>query len=608
MQAPAPPSAGDLMRQMTEPSLPVVDDVSPRDRLIFGAKVANKVPDRVIPPAPDVAVQAQTLKRSRNPLDPGVVNLAARLRQHRAQQPDEDRAAADVQRLFDNRKLVKGPASGLLERLSNGDPLKDDEWDQASQHLSTMSDALAPIGDDLMVGNGKVVAIDPQPAGASVQIEYPKSSSLEDLPMSLAGGVGDTLPAYTLDAKVGGGLTVFAGATDVTYAAPVTPERDRQLRALYPGPVGADGVPRWAKVEPVAVKDHRAITAGLDQGAVSDLHPDRNSYVGTRPGDWIVFAEPTVPEPNGWQPPSYMTGVERLRGGVARSKPALQIVPVRQDELTDAQTVQQRLDDHAWAVLSPQGSATATSTMLARVKAKGLDPIVVDGDGGQGWLVFGIEPDDAEVLSRNAPVYTHDGVINAGAEWDEREDLPSWRVPTADGTSVSFNAVEGEPVGRVGRSSAPLRMNAWRIPQELIGRVSGIASELEARGATDVVAYTRHADIDGFEPAREYLFDDGVSLRTVRTAATTVGESNAVPVHVRSTVGLPTDPFRVSPESVDWRQAQFVDHGSHVVVDTGDDLVGGVKSASLLGHAIGPDKVHLIGPNGRVRLYQAGKP
>jgi hypothetical protein len=244
--------------------------------------------------------------------------------------------------------------------------------------------------------------------------------------------------------------------------------------------------------------------------------------------------------------------------------------------------------------------------MLNRVKALGLNPVEVDGDGGKGWIVFGLEPDDAEVLS-SAPVYTPDGVVNPPEDWDEREDLPSWRVPAADGTSVLLNAVEGDPVGRVPRTSAPIRMSAWRIPQELIGRVSGIADELEARGATEVAAYTRHAALDGFVPAREYLFDDGISLRTVRTASSSVGESNAIPVHVRSTAGLPTDPFRVSPESVDWRQAQFEERGGHVVVEAGDDLVGAVKSASLLAHVVGADRVHLMGPKGRIQLHGAAK-
>ena len=55
-------------------------------------------------------------------------------------------------------------------------------------------------------------------------------------------------------------------------------------------------------------------------------------------------------------------------------------------------------------------------------------------------------------------------------------------------------------------------------------------------------------------------------------------------------------------------QAQFTDHGSHLVVDGGDELVGAVKSASLLAHVVGAERVHLMGPNGRIRLHQAARP
>src|SRR5690606_20888102 len=107
-----------------------------------------------------------------------------------------------------------------------------------------------------------------------------------------------------------------------SYAAPAEERTDRQLRNMFPAPLGKDGVPRWVPVEPLKVVNHSAVKATPLQalGVELDSNVDRDACVGTRPGAWIVFDVPDGTARRNRVGPRARPSdkLEQMRSGVSR--------------------------------------------------------------------------------------------------------------------------------------------------------------------------------------------------------------------------------------------------------------------------------------------------
>ncbi|MBA3406364.1 MAG: hypothetical protein H0U13_17045 [Gemmatimonadaceae bacterium] len=525
------------------------------------------------------------------------MNVGARMEQVRASGADPDKSAAGWKRVAQAKHLLTPDLQGKMSRLLDGDALPEEEWSELSIAVDRTAEAIDKVGDDWTVGSGKLTSIDPRPEGVFLQVSYEDSDDLDKMPDSLTGDAGLTLPAHTLS-KEAKQFDVFVGPTDVTYAAKVTPENDFAIRSQFPGPLGTDGIPRWSKVTALPLTDHAAIRSGLahEPLAVVESFADPESYSGLHPGEYIVF---DVPEKEGrpWVAPQWAgKDVSPVRAGVARSGPAVNYHPLGKADIPDVSTAYDRLEDTSWAVVDVEPAA---------LEALGFKPIPVQTSGGAtSQLVFGAIPADLEEVSPTKPIYTTDGIVYPfGVEEDPDAPLPSWNFKAANGT-VAWAAEDGETSGAVTRVDKRARRMAYRVDPVHAKRIAQLASDFEVSGASNVSIYSRQAKLDGFEAARERVFSDGVSVKVVRTADPVLGDPHAIPVHVRSTVGLPKSRVPIDPEKISTAPIEAV--GGKFRVQATEDLAEATRTAAVLGQRYGYENVVIDGPDGEVKLYEPG--
>lgn len=576
MPALAPPTPGELLSQM-KPQPDPEPEVTAKDRLLVGSGLLGTAKTA---PAPG-AYGAPAAVKQQN------INLAARKAQYveKAADPDPD---AVWRKLEGNPELVRDRAGKLFRRLAAGGKLPEADWDELRATVGSVAVATEQVGDDLTVGAGKVSSVYTPPDGVWMTVDFPKTGNSADLPGSLTGAPSRSLPQTTLDWPAAkDGISAFAGPADVVYAAVPDEQTDFQLRNLRPGPLGSDGIPRWVAVRPLPVRSHNVLeSAAADaEGAVIDGYPGRDAYPGTKGGDWIVWDVPA--DARGWKQPVWMGGrAKRVQGGVVSSQPEYALTPVTREELPDPQTAQSRLEDTAWAVFEAQGDPQSTSHLVSRLKRDGFDPIEVSQESGRkAWLVFGVDPVKAHAMSPKRTVWTNGG---ASREDDDR----TFRISTAGGT-VSFQPEGSMSAAAITRTQRRMDRWAFQVDPDQSRRLAGFATNLEAIGSQNVSIYSREAEIEGFEPAREYLYSDGVSTKVVRTASKRVGDSNAIPVHVRSTRGWPKDRPTVDVDA----------RGIEPKIEAGEDLEQAVQDAAVAAAAYGADKVRVNGPKGRLSLY-----
>lgn len=576
-----------------------VDSVSARDRLLLGPKIRKgdltpRVPETA--PMPDVLAQELTGIKPTNQVNNRLVNVGARMEQVRKASADPDKAAANWKRLAQARHLLSPGLQGKMGRLLDGEALREDEWSELSLAVDKTAQAVEQVADDWTVGAGRVEGIDPRPEGVFLHVSFPDSDDVEQLPDSLTGDAGTSLPAHTLDTETKG-FDVFVGPTDVTYAAKPTVENDFAIRGQFPGPLGKDGTPRWTKVSALPLTDHSAIQSGLAHQplAVVESFADPDGYCGLHPGDYIAFDAPDTPN-RPWRASSWAQGVYPIRGGVARSGPEFSYAPIGKDDIPDVSTAYDRLEDTAWAVVDSDPR---------HLVGLGLLPIEVQrSDGGTAQLVFGAIPSDLadEVTS---PIYTTDGIVYPdGVEEDPEADLPSFSFKAANGT-VAWHAEDGETSGGVARVDRRATRMAYRVDPAHAKRIAQLASDFEVSGATNVAIYSRQAKLDGFEAARERVFSDGVSVKVVRTADSVLGDPHSIPVHVRSTAGLPRHSVPIDPDKIA-APPPGDPVGGRYHVPVGEDLAEGTKIAAVLAQKYGYGNVILDGPSGKIGLYEPG--
>jgi hypothetical protein len=556
---PAPPSAAELLAQMKRQSEPE-SAVTQRDRLLLGAQV--------LAPSPKLDSSIQNVDK----IPSDNLELAARKLQYAEKMSDPDPDA--VWRKLEAHPLALQDKPGqLFNRLLGGRKLAEEDWDELAGKLSQVATATEKVADDLTVGAGRVSTVYTADDGVWLTVDFPRGGS-DTLPMSLSGKPSRALPPATLDWPAGEGITAFAGPSDVVYAADADDETDFQLRQLRPGPAGKDGKPRWVAVQPLPVRSHTAVegvTAGTE-GAVVDAYL-ADGYPGTKGGDWIVWDVPA--DAKGWREPAFMKGKSRrITGGVASTGPEYPLTPLPREKVPDPRALTARLDDTAWAIFEAQGDPASTSHLVSRLKRQGFDPIEATQDSGRkSWLVFGVDPDTAHQLSPKRTVWT-----NSGAS---RDDEPrTFHIRTAGGT-VSFQPDGSLSAPGIPRAQRRVDRWAFQVDPDQAKRLAGFASNLEAVGAQNVSIYSREHSIEGFEPAREYLYSDGISTRVVRTASKRVGDSNAIPLHVRSTAGWPSDRPNVGGDAIDLRGRTL----------EGEDLERVVQDAAVFAAAGLPAKV-----------------
>lgn len=513
---PAPlrsPSSGELLAGMgSEP--PVEPTISAKQRLLLAPKLNGNLSSGT-PTASFVPEQ---------------INAQARMAQYLESDPDD----SVWRKLAPQPQVLRDAPGKSFQKLLGGSALPEEEWENLKVSLHEVRDAIQDVDDSLTVGSGKVTSVYPSD-GVWMTVEFPDG----DLPGSLSGDSTGIIPESALAwpaAKAG--ITVFAGPSDVVYAAPLNEKTDKQLRNFAPGPVGKDGIPRWQPVVPLQVPSHRQVEGQTvtKPGLVVDSYVRQEHYPGTKGGDWLVWDVPAPTTPKGWRPPEWMRGrAERIRAGVATSVPEYALNRLIRDDIVDQNTLNQRLEDTSWAVFEAQHDPQRTSHLISRLKRDGFEPIEVKAeDDRRAWLVFGVDPSKASELSPRRPVFTNDGVV-----FDGEEPQPRRYTMATPGGAASFVTQEGQVAGAVPRTSRRVDRWQFKVDPDQAHRLSKLATDLEALGAQNVSIYAHETEVEGFEPAREHLFSDGVSLRVVRSKSSEIGESNSIPLFVRSTVGLP---------------------------------------------------------------------
>lgn len=579
-----PPSASDLLASF-KPDTPAEVEVSQKQRLLLGAKVLKPTPPpqlpEKLPPTPNI-------------------NLAARKAQYTETDPSPDPEAV-WRKLEAKPDVVRGRSGDLFRKLLAGSALPETDWEELKSNLSSLAEATTDVDEDLTVGKGKVSSLYAQPDGVWMTLDY-EPEATDDLPASLTGKPSKALPAAALEWPASD-FTAFAGPTDVVYAGRVSDKLDRQLRTLRPGPVGKDGVPRWVPVEPLPVTSHNALEASTlsEPGTVIESYVGKDVYPGTRGGDWVVWDVPEQVGPQAWKPPAWMQGrAERLQLGVGSSQPKYRLQPVAKDDITDQHTLDRHLDETSWAVFEAQGDPQSTSRLVGRLKKQGVEPIELINSGRRAWLAFGVDPQQAANLSQKRPVYTNDGVVTDS----EEPEAQRWQFRTASGT-VSFNSTPGLTSGAMPRTQKRASRFAFQVDPTDSARLGRFAADLEALGVQNLSVYSREEAIDGFEPAREYLYSDGVSLKVARTASSRVGDSNAIPLHVRSTAGWPKDRPVVDANAVDTRGIPAEESGGRFTLEGGEDLGLSTQLAAVLAAKHGADKVKVNTPTGRLKFTES---
>jgi hypothetical protein len=184
-----------------------------------------------------------------------------------------------------------------------------------------------------------------------------------------------------------------------------------------------------------------------------------------------------------------------------------------------------------------------------------------------------------------------------------------WVVPNRAGDVVEINP------SREAGDLAPARVDEratrfhYKVDQRQAHLIADLADDLERAGGANVVLYSRQPNISGFERAREHVFKGPGGLKIVRTADTTIGGSNAVPVHVRNARVLPDKPLSIDPEQVGTDHILFEERGTKKIVnvEAEGDLAMRVDDAELLAQKFGYDNVELKFEGETIPLYRPAK-
>jgi hypothetical protein len=184
-----------------------------------------------------------------------------------------------------------------------------------------------------------------------------------------------------------------------------------------------------------------------------------------------------------------------------------------------------------------------------------------------------------------------------------------WLVPNRAGDPVEL--LPSRDAGQL----APARVDEravryhYKVDQKQAHLIADLANDVEQAGGNNVVLYSRQPNIDGFERAREHVFKGPGGLKIVRTADTTIGDPNAVPVHVRNARILPDKPLAIDPESMGTDHIIFEERGSKKIVnvEAEADLAMRVDDAELLAQKFGYDNVELRFEGETIPLHRPSK-
>jgi len=590
---PAPPDVSALFKSIGAGKIEdAPPEISARDRLLVGGKILAGTPTVERPPelpdTPSLAREIANFQVADNTPDERLALMAARLDQYEASDPGK---AAPDWRAFNEKGRAGRLDSNiqpLYERFAGGSDVEEEDWGKLTGHVRKTADVESEVG---VTGKARIVDNDGRPLAV---VDFPQNGDGYYDPALRAvfsGKSGESMPLKALTTE-SSGITVFADDYDVTIAAKPTPETDYWMRHMHPGPLGTDGVPRWMPSYPLSLHSFDTIDSSVLRTpgtVVETMHA--GSYPGFTPGEFIAF------DSDGAMPP-WAQDAKRVPGGAARERPEFSLERLGPDDLTDGNAVRSAIASHAWAVFTNPGG------LEGELRAEGYQPIpLVDGE--PAILVIGMDADEAAM---RGAMQVNDGVpakLNDGPS--RINELSDWSVPNAAGDDVGLG-VTGEKVpAGIARVSEHVARYVYKVDQYDADKISGLADDLENLGASNVVIYSQQGEIKGFTPARERAYTGpAASVRVIRTADSTIGEPNSVPVHVRGVAGLPGAPVALNPDEATIEGIQFEVRGKKAVVevDAEGDLFRRSQDAIELAHWVGHDNVELTFEGKRISLFK----
>ncbi len=310
-----------------------------------------------------------------------------------------------------------------------------------------------------------------------------------------------------------------------------------RFRNLYPAVVGSDGKTRWLPIEPAPVAAVSEVAALVPASGRHESFLNAsmaNDHPLTLSGESVAFDLPS-----GSRLPGELRSTVQQLGRTVSAQPARSQERLRADQIDPGEFMDPAvspLTTHDWSLVPNSGD----SEMLAQLKRQGYHPIpTTEGD----MLVFGL----ADTID---PEWTPDDQISL----------------TLNGADITIN-----PADFAVDSFEPARNQSIRRGF-VQGDAAALAEQLEALGAENLVVYSNKPELDGWKPAFESLFTDGVSTHAVRSTSAPLTAPHAGRVFVRSVDGLPDR----APEP-----ALAVDELPAVLDGDGTDLLGAARDAAF---------------------------
>jgi len=121
------------------------------------------------------------------------------------------------------------------------------------------------------------------------------------------------------------------------------------------------------------------------------------------------------------------------------------------------------------------------------------------------------------------------------------------------------------------RTRQPVRKILVQPGPDYEGKLGDLADELEVRGGKSPVIYNHGVHVQGFSPAREHVWTDGVQTYAARFADEDLGSPNSGRVWVRDTEGLPVVAPPIGDEHKDFGDGLVLLNGA-VLVDSTPDV------------------------------------
>lgn len=230
-----------------------------------------------------------------------------------------------------------------------------------------------------------------------------------DMPASLTGGFGETLPVASYESIIGtDGIAVVPDASgSVAYATSVDPRTDRWARQLYPAVLAESGSAVWLKSRPLNVKELRAVddAVPMTPNAVVETVPS-GTYLGTQDGTFIQYDWTTGNRRPSWaETPGKPTRVKRDRPRYAAKRAGLR-------DLTDGNAVADLLKNNAWAVLDVSFYDKAQVKVIRnQLRERGYEAVPLAGGEGDAAIVFGMAPGEAADLVPEGTAFTNVGEV-----------------------------------------------------------------------------------------------------------------------------------------------------------------------------------------------------